>query len=1221
MLVKQNIREGELIAPEEGVDVYYRPSPLKTERKHVKSSAGLTLTEVMAESGIDANKNLYVTLNGHVIPRDNWHRIRVKKGVSINVLSVPGKGALRQVLAIVVSIVALVIAPMLAAPLLASFGIAAGTVAATAITGLIGAGLTIAGTLAINALFPVSNTSTQSNLSETTKNLYSIGGAKNQSGTFQPIPVVFGTHRISPPYAANPFTEIVGDDQYLRMLFCAGYGPIAMSDIRIGETPISSFDEYQIEVIENHLTTSQTLYTQPVYEEAIQIQLEQADGFSQRTTADNIDSLSVDIAFPNGIYRVQKSDGNRVNYTVTIEVQYAVAGTGVWTSAGSITITNNSQQAVRRTVYVDVTRGQYDVRVRKATPEYVGDDSVSESAFWTAIRGRRNQPVINFPKPLSIIALRIKASNELNGVVDNLNMIASARMRAFNGTTWIDNQITSNPADHFRHVLQSNANERPRTDSEIDLDSIQDWWQFCVDQGFKFDFVATEARSVYETLTMIAAAGRAAVTLQDGKWGVVYDKANTPIVQHFTPRNSWGFDSTRAYIERPHAFRMSFINKDNNYLIDERIVYDDFFDASSATRFEGLDFPGIVDPALIWRHGRYHLAQLRLQREVFSLNADFENLVCTRGDRVRVNHDVTLWGLGSARVKSTTTFPDTVTVDDTFAMEAGKTYAMRFRQPNGDTLVRTILGVDGEFSTFTLDNSGEMPYNGALVLFGEQSFESVVLRVKSITAQSDLTARIELVNDAPEILDADTGIIPDFITGIAPSADYRALSVSNVSFIESIWEVNPPSSALDLSWTPPEGVSTLSYVIQYRQTGTDIWFTETSTTNQTVLDTLAAGVYDIRIRGISGDGQFSRWFNLSANVGIFTRIPANVAGFNISVTGDNANLQWVATTEEFVSHHEIRFSPSTSGVTWQSAALLRANVAGNQIQVPALVGTYLIKAVSFSGLSSVSPTIIVNQINPLTAFNAVEEINEHPVFAGSKTDVVVIDGGLQLTSSGDIFELTDWFEPADFFSSGGGYPTEGLYEFANIVDLNEVYTSRVSSVVSAFGYYAGEDVFARPDWFGVSDFFGTASESLWDVTLEIATTVDDPDGTPTWSSWAELVASDIYARAYKFRLRLNSSQFDVTPVVTSLSALIDMPDRVIAENSLVVPSTGRRINFVPPYFNLNGVSIAAENLSTGDFYEITDKTKLGFDIVFKNSSGVGIERTFDYVAKGYGVEN
>ncbi|NLS08408.1 hypothetical protein HGP14_35155, partial [Rhizobium sp. P32RR-XVIII] len=267
---------------------------------------------------------------------------------------------------------------------------------------------------------------------------------------------------------------------------------------------------------------------------------------------------------------------------------------------------------------------QYDIRVRKASPDYNGGDTVSETTYWTALRGRRNASVVSFNKPLTLIAVRIKATGELSGTVDTLNCIAYPTIPSWSGTAWILN-TTTNPADYFRNVLQGSANARPVPDSQIDLQSLQDWAVYCYVNGFTFEYVATEQRSVYEMLTMIAAAGRAAVSLRDGRWGVVWDVEDSPIVQHFTPRNSWGFSSNRGYADLPHGFRVSFINRDNGYLNDERVVYDDGYTAANATKFEGLDFPGVTDKDLVWKHGRYHIAQNRLQREVYTLSTDFEH--------------------------------------------------------------------------------------------------------------------------------------------------------------------------------------------------------------------------------------------------------------------------------------------------------------------------------------------------------------------------------------------------------------------------------------------------------------------------------------------------------------------------------------------------------------------------------------------------------------------
>jgi len=1210
------------------VKVFAKLSPLRAERHEFDFQAGASLLEILDQVRIDLNcKTLgghwHIAVDGESVDRSWWPHIRVKSGRTVVVTRVPAIRALKKIAAIAVSIIALVVAPFIAAPLIAALGL--GGVAAGIVTGVIAAGLTVVGTLAVNALFPTSVMQGQAAISQQdkdiTKPIYSIGGAQNTAAAFSAIPVVFGTHRMSPLYAAQPYTEIAGDEQYLRLLFAVGYGPISMSDLKIGETALASFEGLSYEIVENHLVDAQTLFTQPVYEEQLSVDLSPADVWASRTTADNIDEFSVDVGFPAGVYKFLTSNGQRENYTVNVAVQHRLVGDVSWTSSGTITVTANSSQPVRRTLRVTVSRGQYEVRVQKSSADYVGTDTVSESVGWSALRGRRLVSIVNFTKPLTMISMRIKATNELAGVVNTFNLIASTKILSWNGSSWVAGQTTSNPADHFRHVLQSNANARALDDIQIDLVSLQNWHDYCTTAGFTFNSVRSEVVSVYDTLRDIAAAGRGAVTLRDGKWGVIWDRADDTIVQHFTPRNSSDFQSARAFADLPHAFRVSFINANNNWQNDERIVYDDGYTVANATKFEGLDFTGVTDPDLIWKHGRYHIAQLRLQREVYTLETDFENLVCTRGDRVRVNHDVVLWGAGAGRVKSFTSSPDTVTIDDTFAMVTGTTYAIRFRLNDGTAIVRTIAGVTGDFSTFTFSDSGSLPAVGDLAMFGEQSFESVVLRVKGVTPGADLTAQIELVDDAPGILEADTGTIPEFQTGITARVDYSSYKPRFITAVESVQSVSPPLSYVDVSWSPPEGENPRQYIVQYAVTGTGLWSKAKTFQGETgVLTDLESGSYDVRVRAVFWNNQLSGWETLHFTAGIFDRAPADVTGFNIAVSGDNARLTWDVSADLIISHYEIRFSPVTSGATWATSSVLRLSVTGTSVDVAALVGTYLIKAVSYRPIYSDNAVLITSTINALTSFNVVETVTEQPDFAGTFDNTYRSGVQVRLALQGDMFTLTDFFDVSDYFLEGGGYYSSGYYYFESLLDLGQVYTSRVTATINASGEKSSVDIFVLTNFFSPSDFFWATDESLWNVTIEAATTDDDPNAEPTWSAWSELIVEDLSARGYKFRALLGSGQYDVTPVVTGLSVSVDMPDRVIAGDDLVVTVAGRAISFSPPYRVLQGVSVAAQDLQTGDYYEITSKTRSGFSIIFKNSSNAAVERTFDYVAKGYGIE-
>src|SRR5690606_15350235 len=97
---------------------------------------------------------------------------------------------------------------------------------------------------------------------------------------------------------------------------------------------------------------------------------------------------------------------------------------------------------------------------------------------------------------------------------------------------------------------------------------------------------------------LIAASGRAALTIgTGGKYTVVRDVEQTVPVAHISPRNSWGYKGAKAFIDLPHAFRVTYINPDANDQQDEIIVYRDAYNEDgsggkiAATKFETLDLP------------------------------------------------------------------------------------------------------------------------------------------------------------------------------------------------------------------------------------------------------------------------------------------------------------------------------------------------------------------------------------------------------------------------------------------------------------------------------------------------------------------------------------------------------------------------------------------------------------------------------------------------------
>jgi len=140
--------------------------------------------------------------------------------------------------------------------------------------------------------------------------------------------------------------------------------------------------------------------------------------------------------------------------------------------------------------------------------------------------------------------------------------------------------------------------------------------------------------------------------------------------------------------------------------------------------------------------------------------------------------------------------------------------------------------------------------------------------------------------------------------------------------------------------------------------------------------------------------------------------------------------------------------------------------------------------------------------------------------------------------------------------------------------------------------------------------------------VQVRTTLDDPGGAPTWAAWADLVVGDYRARGFQFRVKLTSEDAQATPLVSALSVTVDMPDRTTEEHDvasgagaggLVVTFPGGAFRVVP------AVAVSGQNMATGDFFEIVAKSASSVTIRFKNSGGTVVSRTFDYLAKGYGV--
>jgi hypothetical protein len=382
-------------------------------------------------------------------------------------------------------------------------------------------------------------------------------------------------------------------------------------------------------------------------------------------------------------------------------------------------------------------------------------------------------------------------------------------------------------------------------------------------------------------------------------------------------------------------------------------------------------------------------------------------------------------------------------------------------------------------------------------------------------------------------------------------------------------------------------------------------------------------VYDVRARSVS---SISRSVFVSAQHQVVgkTAPPADVTNFQVNIVDTEAHLSWTPVPDLDLSHYIIRHSPLTSGAIFSNAITLIDKVSrpANTVTVPALTGTYFVRSVDKIGLKSLNATSNVALINNVKNLNFVASSTQDPSFTGTKTDVVVVDDALILETA--LFDsLSGDFDDAlgNFDGGGGTVLSSGTYDFDTYIDAGGVYSSRITATinmerqdyVNLFDDAQG-NFDAREGLFDGGDTFGDVN-----VQLQIAKTNGDP-ATADYTPFQKFNVGDYTGRGFKFRAVLLSEDTEATPKVTGLSVQVDMPERVYSEKDVSsgTDTNGKAITFSPAFKEISGVGISASNLASGDYYAITSKSATGFTIEFFNSSNATIDRTFDYVVRGYG---
>lgn len=666
-----------------------------------------------------------------------------------------------------------------------------------------GVGMVLGGTVLMNLDIPSLNDR------ESPEQSPSIRGSRNQMRQLGVIPYLFGTRRIYADLAATSYTWVDRNgDQYLYQLFCAGQKDIEIdtSTIKIADTLLADYSGGSIDnilagadpIIRMQIASgagTPPLVTKCVHEEQRNSQLknkteEGLDGSVIWTTPDKTEGINVDIFFYNGLGKYN-DDGDVVSASVRVgawykkatepDSAYQVLG---YFSGYSDTISGSELKTKRYAIdKTGLEAGQYTVKVSRISDD-TEDNNTVDAVYLGSIRAIKNTAPVSPEtcKKLTLIGLKIKASEKLSNVIDQLNFVATAKMPVYSrrGTgqnAWNTIAKTENPASCALAAMQSDFAQQKLTEKEIDWPKLESWYTWCEEHNYTCNEYVAESTSISQLLAEIASTSRAEIFRLNGKLTMVQDIERTAAVQLFTPRNSFGYTETIMFADIPDAMAIGFVDKEAGYAENELSIYNTKSGnkEKEPNTSQDVSLWGVTDSEQARRLGMYKFAVTKNRPIVHKFSCDFEYLLCSKGDWIKYAGDIALAGLKQGRIAEVIYDNGNVTgfvSDEVLPMEAGKSYAVRIRKNNAEIVLYKLKTAHGNnlevFFEFPLSGSGLN--EGDLFAFGLVNTETIDLIITDIQPGENLSADITAVEYSPAIFDVDKPdfVLPDFENKITP---------------------------------------------------------------------------------------------------------------------------------------------------------------------------------------------------------------------------------------------------------------------------------------------------------------------------------------------------------------------------------------------------------------------------------------------------------------------
>ena len=971
---------------------------------------------------------------------------------------------------------------------------------------------------------------------------------------------------------------------------------------------------------------------------------------TRQVTNTDVDAVIVTLTWPQ--IQVAEDDGDIVGDTVAykIQVQY---NSGGFNDIISSSVSGRTADAYARDHRINIT-GDFpvDIRVVRVTADSTTDNRVNAFQFTSLQEVIDNNS--SYPNS-AYVALRLD-SKQFNRIPTRKYRIRGIKVRipgagaSNSGTPTVDNETgriiypsgyifngVMGPATYTNCpsmcLLDLLTNTRYGlgnhiTDNNLDLFSFVAASKFAneeVDDGtgsgakearFSCNVNIQSPKEAFAAINELAGVMRCMPIWSAGGITISQDKPTTAsYLFNLANVGEGGFNYSGSSLKTRHTvISVSYFNMDSKE-VDFEVVEDDTAISKFGAIVKQVKAFACTSRNQAARLGRAILFAEQNESETITFSTSLDSGIVVRpGSVIEVNDPVRAGARRGGRIVAASTTSITIdAVTETNIPALGDNPTISVILSDGTVETKSITDING--AVLTVNAFSSAPNTNSPYVISSTTLQTQLFRVIQVEEQDE----VNYVITALTYVEGKYNFIEN---GVAlPTRNISLLnapvpSPSNLTVTEKTIVINNIArSKLIIDWQPVQGVT--QYLVNYKFENNNYVSQIVFSSDFELLDT-KKGEYTIEVFSYNLSLQLSTNFTTTTFIAKGkTALPEDVSDLTIEPINEQfVRLKFKQAVAIDVLHGGrvyVRHTNQIGGsASFQSAQDIVEAVAGNSTDVicAALPGTYLLKFQDDGGRFSVNPASvslsIVDILDSIVVKNDREDTDSTP-FNGTKSNVVFDSnlGGLKLTD-----------------------PTannSGTYDFVETLDLGGIFSLTLKRHFQGVGFYVGDQFDNRTDLIDTwTDFDGTVANDA-NAKIAVRTSTD----MSSYSSFNDFANGTFKGRGFQFRITLNTADVAQNMSLQQAGYIASMPSRTEQSSVIASGAGAKAVTFTAPFFvgtsalgNLNNflpsVNISPQNMTTGDYFELSSISGTGFTVHFKNSIDDSIDRNFTYSAVGFG---